>query len=530
MEEAKKETEEVLKLNQNLVVDNEYLQTLLTDNAPLKTYDESSNVYTSDLTQSVMNLLDCNVAVHNVGRVIKTVSHLCGRVPNKLPSRQTVDRINDQRIAISTKQLESVAEKKDLTLYSDETSKYGRSFEVFAVSDAQKNTYLLGLREMSNKSASTVLDTLKEILNDISEISNGTDTGSRILSCIKNTMSDRAATEKKFQHLLESYRLEILPKVKVGWEQMNDIERDTCGRMNNFFCGLHILVNFADVCAEALNKFEKIMFDSEVVRHGNDECEGVSDGFEGKNAESGTIRLIRTAAKAFSRGVDEKSGVYGPFRTYLETKKDTVRFMKLQHNRFNILFILGQITYHHRHNIADFLENVHGCTNRLLTSVMTDIKVPIFTAGCRVLGIISKFVTAPLWRVIESESHIMEMSEVYAKLHDFLQKASIDSIEVMKGNLLPFSNTNTGDDELLQSDMDLDGITVQILQCLFQAMLHFLKRQTSDHLTGGKYSMATANVWEEKRSTMKHNKLPEVFFWSIGLFNEIPSQCNCFMQ
>jgi hypothetical protein len=66
--------------------------------------------------------------------------------------------------------MKEIAEKSTLTLYSDETSKYGKSFELFAVSDEQKNIYLLGFRVMECKSSETVLDTLNQILNDINEI------------------------------------------------------------------------------------------------------------------------------------------------------------------------------------------------------------------------------------------------------------------------------------------------------------------------------------------------------------------------
>lgn len=74
-------------------------------------------------------------------------------------------------------------------MYSDETSKFGRSLKVFAVTGSDKNSYLLGLREMHSKSSETVLDTLKQILSDIDSVAEGTNTGKKILTNIKNTMS-----------------------------------------------------------------------------------------------------------------------------------------------------------------------------------------------------------------------------------------------------------------------------------------------------------------------------------------------------
>jgi hypothetical protein len=66
--------------------------------------------------------------------------------------------------------------------------------EVFAATDKYYNSYVLGLREMSNKSAQTVLNTFKEILGDVSytcknPLADSTDVGHHMLTNITNTMS-----------------------------------------------------------------------------------------------------------------------------------------------------------------------------------------------------------------------------------------------------------------------------------------------------------------------------------------------------
>lgn len=67
---------------------------------------------------------------------------------------------------------------------------------------------------------------------------------------IKNTMSDRASTETKFNHLS---REEILPQVFTNYETMNFELQQALNRMNNFFCGLHTLVHMADVSQKAID-------------------------------------------------------------------------------------------------------------------------------------------------------------------------------------------------------------------------------------------------------------------------------------
>lgn len=69
-------------------------------------------------------------------------------------------------------------------------------------------------------------------------------------------MSDRASTEKTFNNLLEEFRSTILPEVVDNWNDLDDIEKKLCSKLNNFFCGLHLLVGMADSCETSIKKFE----------------------------------------------------------------------------------------------------------------------------------------------------------------------------------------------------------------------------------------------------------------------------------
>jgi hypothetical protein len=172
MDEQKKKTKDLIKENEQLKEENHYLITLLNDNKTdqgVHTWDDDKNCYTPQLVNCIMKLLDFNISTRHISKVIEEVCHLCNVVPNKLPSRQTIDRINDSRLDVATKQMGTLIENENLTLYSDKTSKYSKHFEVFSVTDKDRNSYILGLREMHCKSSTTVLDTFKSILNDIDD-------------------------------------------------------------------------------------------------------------------------------------------------------------------------------------------------------------------------------------------------------------------------------------------------------------------------------------------------------------------------
>ncbi|XP_021339625.1 ERC protein 2-like, partial [Mizuhopecten yessoensis] len=169
--QLKEEKNKLTAHERDLEISNDYLQALLKDEGELIVYNEETNVFSNELVECAMNLTDMKVAAKNVGPVIKEVASLCGKEPNRLPSRQTVDSFNDRKVAVSQKQLSKVLpSSKDTTLYTDETRKFGHTFQSYIVTDEEDNSYLLGLREMQNKSAKCTLDTLKEILSDISNI------------------------------------------------------------------------------------------------------------------------------------------------------------------------------------------------------------------------------------------------------------------------------------------------------------------------------------------------------------------------
>ena len=75
------------------------------------------------------------------------------------------------------------------------------------------DTYTLGMREVDSGSAQSMLDKVKEILDDLNASAStsndqDTQTTSEIVMRIKSTMSDRANTEKSFNELLANYQAE----------------------------------------------------------------------------------------------------------------------------------------------------------------------------------------------------------------------------------------------------------------------------------------------------------------------------------
>jgi hypothetical protein len=62
--------------------------------------------------------------------------------------------------------------------------------------------------------------------------------------------------------------------------------------------------------------------------------------------------------------------------------------------------------------------------NDLLKAVSLDIKEKLFLTGAKALGLISKFITRPLWRILEGKGHILDMNHHYQSLIEFLYKGA----------------------------------------------------------------------------------------------------------
>lgn len=369
----------------------------------------------------------------------------------------------------------------------------------------------------------SVLETLKDILTDISEHCHSLaerrefGVGYNLLSNIKSTMSDRASTEKHFNKLLEECRMTVLPDIIDNYHQLSNEEQKLCGQMNNFFCGLHLLLGMADVCEPALRKFETAFLNERLI--------GSAMQPELKRyhrAESGTLRLLRTASKAFARGEDEKSGVFIHWKTYLDNKKEKNLILRFKHNRFNMIFLEGQAIYYHKDDICHFLEHVHGTSNDLLKAVLLDCKEDLYMAGTKSLSYISKFITAPLWRLIESPGHILDMNENFNTLVTFLENAAAKpevTLAFMTGNTTPFDTAVQPDDlifsKLLEKSDQIDEIVLPILQNLFTAIKQLLTCMIPEHLPGGKCWDASDNFRQQTRSVAKHNKMPEFIFGQL---------------
>ena len=146
-------------------------------------------------------------------------------------------------------------EQKKLTLYSDGTTKYWFSYGTYDNSTASGESRVLGLREIHEGTASTQLETMKDVLAVTAKMGNKDENSSvvKIVYSIKNLMSDNCIVQKKFNEFYLKFRTDILPNVVDGWSELNEAQQAKFANMNDFFCGLHFIVGMADQTEAALS-------------------------------------------------------------------------------------------------------------------------------------------------------------------------------------------------------------------------------------------------------------------------------------
>jgi len=244
------------------------------------------------------------------------------------------------------------------------------------------------------------------------------------------------------------------------------------------------LVNYAEATQKSLKETEKQMFDNNTP---------IFDA-SFKSDEPGVCRLVRTATKCFGTGSggDEKRRCQGQFRVFAgnflsEKKLTSVPLKAFKGSRFNVLFSNAASIFVLHEQMISFLESV-GCSNKLQKAVLHDLKVTKFIAGTKALALVSKFITCPLWCVLEDKHvSLSDMNEKYLALVKFLQNASANVEQFMTGNLVLFEEHVQKDCiyESVIERRDYDGVCQVFVQVILGTLAQISQKLYKEHLPGG---------------------------------------------
>jgi hypothetical protein len=396
------------------------------------------------------------------------------------------------------------------TLCSDEASKLGKKVITMALTDSNGNNFALGLRDLKTKSSSDTLEVFRQMLDDVTTRLKETrsEAGKELLLAIRFTMSDRAATEKKFNELLQDLINEVLPTFRRVGHQLEAEDAAVAFPVKNFFCGLHIMGQMATTVSAASLVAEKGHFNGPGPIH--------NPTFR-ISGESDANRLVRTVCKAFARGADEKNGVFGKLDGFLKPilkEKFQARSLPLtpyRGSRFNVLFHNSSVLYCLHPYLLDFLTTNHN--NGLTASVFHDLQQPYYVAMVRSFAILSKLYMKPMWAMLEDRDvDIVQMGKYYSSMVSSLETAT-ENPELLLQGQSPFPEHYLRRDEwweeVFKVSEDYDSMTLTSLGITVPTLASLLKHHLKDHLPGGIHEQLESS---EVHGVPKHNKFCESLF------------------
>ena len=274
---------------------------------------------------------------------------------------------------------------------------------------------------------------------------------------------------------------------------------------------MHLLSNFAIEVDKTLKIFEDLALKSKNTQY----------AFMTK--ESGTSRLVRTAAKAVHPHGSDEAGIASEFISFLKGRGRDLKIVTYRGNRFNILFYDAGVLYYHWDDLLELLNDWPN-PNRLLLAVKEDMTNDVQKAGVRALGIIDKLITGPFWRLIEKKGSILHLTPFLTQIKTKLEVWGIDASPLLRGE--PMFSEQDAElhrdviwEKLFTSsgDVNFETLTQQVLEMCMHSLLLILERLCQDQLPGGKYYTPNESLKKIAANVPKTNKISEADFAILDL-------------
>ncbi len=146
--------------------------------------------------------------------------------------------------------------------------------------------------------------------------------------------------------------------------------------------------------------------------------------------------------------------------------------------------------------------------------VLFDLRNEYLIAGCKAMGLICKFITSPLWRLLESkDTHIFDINSKLKELLNYVTKASTQIPQFMSGDLPSFGEVKEDwSYTALVEPSKYDDDCAAMLAHMLPATAELLNRRFEDQLPGGVYAKPSAALRKTTASVPLHNKKCETVF------------------
>ena len=198
--------------------------------------------YNDTVRATYQDLVMMGVGINNIEKFVRTVlTNFTNMNIECLPKATFARPMYTESRRLSQLQVaESLLKDYDSscrTLHTDGTSKFGKHYETYDVVTDQGQTSITGIREVSSDDTETQLNVCLDILSEIEESLQDTEknVSNKIISSIKNIMSDRHIVQKKFNSFFQDYHASVLPNVVENWDAMSEDIQSNFIKVNDYF-------------------------------------------------------------------------------------------------------------------------------------------------------------------------------------------------------------------------------------------------------------------------------------------------------
>ena len=168
-----------------------------------------------------MSMLSHNVGTEHISIVVRSVLQLANVTAERLPSLTLLEQMLPTGCAVSLMQVVEAATKDNNTLHFDSTSKFGK--QIWQFSAQQDQQFTGSVNYVFSGSTERSLELLKVCMQQVDQAfsRNGSKSvAAKLVAYLKITMSDRAATNMKFNTLLDNHQRDRLPSITENWLAM----------------------------------------------------------------------------------------------------------------------------------------------------------------------------------------------------------------------------------------------------------------------------------------------------------------------
>ncbi|GMR45993.1 hypothetical protein PMAYCL1PPCAC_16188, partial [Pristionchus mayeri] len=453
--------------------------------------------YSADTVVTVLALLDLGVADEKVEQVMEMMAKLLGAKLDRVPCPSTVRNFAVASLSVAKAHVfeslnQAIERGGQVCLYSDETSKLGTKLQLFGAGlekeEGGSDVLLLGLVPVPDKTAETAFSALRERLGSLGGIG-GDSSGDfieRFFAAVSCAMSDRAATQLKFNGFVEEYRKEVLPRVIHDWDNLSDASREQMMEFHVFYCQLHAVANYTNIVLEALAEHERLTTGNAVP-----------------SLTPTALVVIKEVVRFFG---DRSAGLHGSSKEFkvwsgFDQTNCKCPFPSFLGHRFNIVFLLASRVFFHRESLKQFICEM-GAGRAELTKLEELLDLPIVGEQLQILGLLDQLVTGPLWRLAENVVHVMETGPNVSLLLSWISECRDSPVSMFSGNcsVPSLHSIAAGDEQYLEKLLSVgpSGGSLEAVSLVMESSKRYFEHLFQDFIGNGKYSGKVDEVVVER--------------------------------